>query len=163
MEETQAKNYIELIKEATEIFQKSYPGAILYTATGRPVAGVAKSEDELTEWSYKALTDKQTAQLEYSDGKFGQPRIIGPWFGLQFVQLPQGTIRLRKAIEILNDNGYTQGFMNVALGTPVVPDPQPMFWFCVDRETQGVSASTGDFFPNLFPCTPGEGAGSPKE
>jgi hypothetical protein len=40
------------------------------------------------------------------------------------------------------------------MGTPVVPQAQPMFWFCVDGMTQGVSASTGEFFGDLFQCFP---------
>jgi hypothetical protein len=40
------------------------------------------------------------------------------------------------------------------MGTPAELDAQPMFWFCVNGMTQGVSASTGQFFSDLFPCTP---------
>lgn len=164
MGQDNAKDYLELIKEATTILQKAYPGAVLFTAIGKPPSGVAKTADQLTKWSFRAqVGDNKTATLDYADGKFGTPQPSGMWLGLVFVPLPQGTIRLPEAIVILNKQGFTQGFTSVALGTPVVPDPQPMFWFCVDRQTQGVSASTGDFFPYLFPCSSGGSAGALQE
>ncbi|MDJ0800671.1 MAG: hypothetical protein QNJ51_28340 [Calothrix sp. MO_167.B12] len=148
------QGYLELIKKANAIFEKSYPGSILFGATGRPNSGVAMKEEDLKNWTFRALTEIEgkTAQLTYSDGQFGKPELIGHWVGSSYVPLPQGKIRLPEAIEILNKNGYTQGFSSVSLGTPVVPNPQPMFWFCVNQETQGVSASTGEFFQNLGPC-----------
>ena len=54
----------------------------------------------------------------------------------------------------MNSKGYTNGFVSAGMGTPVVPQAQPMFWFCCDGMTQGVSASTGEFFPDLFQCFP---------
>lgn len=163
MGQDNAKDYLELIKEADEIFQKSFPGAVLFTAIGMPDSGVAKTAEELTKWNFRAQTSNKTATLGYANGKFGTPVTNGIWLGLEFLPLPQGTIRLPAAIDILDKHGFSQGFTSVALGTPVVPEPQPMFWFCVDRQTMGVSASTGDFFPYLFPCSSGGAAGAMQE
>ncbi len=157
-------DYLQLIKEANTIFQKSYPGSILFSAIGSPQAGVAKRADDLTVWIFRSQTQNQgTAEIKYANGTFSTPTLIGFWTGLEFKPLPQGTIRLDAAIVILNNNGFTQGFSNVGLGTAVVPQAQPMFWFCVNQQTQGVSASTGQFFGNLFPCKAGSTVGSLAE
>ncbi len=166
MRQNETKDYLELIKEANAIFQKAYPDSILFTAVGRPNSGVAKTAGDLKKWIFNSetkLKGESTAQLIYSADEFGKPTIIGNWIGLEFEPLPQGTIRLPRAIEILNDRGYNQGFSSVALGIPVVERPQPMFWFCVDGETQGVSASTGEFFPDIMPCSENGSMGSPRE
>lgn len=165
MVQNEKQGYLKLIKQANDIFQKSYPDSILFTAVGRPISGVAKRADELKNWVFKAQTNKtgnSIAQLDYSGGEFGKLTITHNLVGLEYKPLPQGTIRLPAAIKILNSNGYTQGFLNVGLGTPVYKNPQPMFWFCVDEQTQGVSASTGDFFSNLFSCSAGGNVGSMK-
>lgn len=156
MTQQTTQDYLQLISEANAIFQKAFPGAFTFTATGMPASGVAKTEEDLTIWMYLAKSDKGGAALKYANGEFGQPVPADLPLGLEFVPLPQGKIRLREAIVILNKHGYKQGFGSVSLGTPVYYHPQPMFWFCVDRQTQGVSASTGEFFADLFPCNAGE-------
>lgn len=156
MAQQATQTYVELINQANSIFQHSYPGAFTFTAVGMPRRGtVAKTADDLTTWIFVAQTDEGAAELEYENGAFGQPSAITPPVGVEFKPLPQGTILLPAAIDILNQHGYTHGFWSVSLGTPATFQPQPMFWFCVDRQTQGVSASTGEFFPHLFPCNAG--------
>ena len=151
------QNYLQLITEANAVFQKSYPGAFVFTALGMPNSGtLAKTADDLSAWIYLATDGKLFAQLDYANGAFGTPSQSAGRVGLEYVALPQGTIRLPQAIDILNQNGYTEGFSSVSLGTPVYYQAQPMFWFCVDGQTQGVSASTGEVFRNLFPCQAGE-------
>jgi len=157
-------SYLELIKQANAIFQQNYPGSILFSLIGRPTSGVAKKADDLTNWTFKTQTTAgKTAQMEYANGAFGRPSIIGSWIGLAILPLPQGTLQLPAAIAILNKNGFVQGFGNVGMGTPAAEGAQPMFWFCVDQQTQGVSASTGTFFGNLFPCAATGAVGSLKE
>jgi hypothetical protein len=154
-------DYLQLIKQANAIFQQQYPGSVLFSAIGSPVSGVAKRADDLTDWTFKAQTRAgKTAQLDYANGQFGTASIIGVWIGLAAIPLPQGTIPLPIAISILNMNGFAQGFGNVGMGTAATEGAQPMFWFCVNQQTQGVSASTGAFFGNLFPCTAGGTLGS---
>ena len=151
----QAIDYLELIKQANAIFQKQYPGMATYNAIGAPKSGgVAKTVNDLVYWIFWGTDKTVTAKLIYSNGSFGQPVRVQHPLGIASIPLPQGTIRLEKAILILNSKGYTNGFISAGMGTPVVPQAQPMFWFCVDGNTQGVSASTGDFFPDLFPCYP---------
>jgi|GEM_PF-5433017 len=154
-------DYLQLIKQANAIFQQQYPGSILFSAIGSAASGVAKRADELTNWTYKSqIRSGKTAQLDYANGKFGTPSVIGTWIGLEAAPLPQGTIPLPIAISILNMNGFTQGFGNVGMGTAATEGAQPMYWFCVNQQTQGVSASTGAFFGNLFPCTASGSVGS---
>ena len=151
----QATDYLELIKQANAIFQKQYPGMATYNAIGAPQSGgVAKTVNDLVYWIFWGTDKTVTAKLIYSNGSFGQPVRVQHPLGIASIPLPQGTIRLEKAITILNSKGYTNGFISAGMGTPVVPQAQPMFWFCVNGSTQGVSASTGDFFPDLFPCYP---------
>jgi hypothetical protein len=152
MTQQTTQDYLQLIAQATTIFQQSYPGAVTFSATGLPDSGVAKTTNDLTTWSFVAKTQDGAAELTYTNGAFGKPVLAEVPIGLKFNQLPQGTIQLPQAIRILNDNGYTNGFSSVSLGTPVYLQPQPMFWFCVGRQTQGVSASTGDFSHDLFLC-----------
>lgn len=149
----QPAGYLQLIQQANSIFQQSYPEAFTFTAAGLPASGVAKTADDLKIWIFRATNKTVTLGLKYANGAFGRPVEIKPEVGLEYIPLPQGTILLPQAISILNQKGYTQGFSSVSLGTPAEFQPQPMFWFCVSGQTQGVSASTGAFFPNLFPCT----------
>jgi hypothetical protein len=145
--------YPQIVQQANQIFQQSLPGAFTFTATGMPQSGVATSPSQLVTWVFIATTNSGGfRQLVFENGQFGQPTTIGGWVGVAFTPLPQGTIQLQQAIDILNQKGFTQGFTSVSMGTPVVQNPQPMYWFCVNGQTQGVSASTGEFFPNLFPC-----------
>jgi hypothetical protein len=147
MAEQAPGDYLELIEQANAIFQKQFPLMFTYNAIGAPPAGtVAKTADDLVVWIFWGLN--------YANGSFGEPVTIPHPLGVASIPLPQGTIRLPKAITILNSKGYTNGFVSAGMGTPVVPDAQPMFWFCVNEMTQGVSASTGEFFPDLFPCFP---------
>jgi hypothetical protein len=157
-----ATDYLSLIAKATQIFQASFPDAVLFAATGYPESGVAVRPEDLSKWSFLGTTSgPNVAEIKYSNGTFSDPVIIGIWVGLvQSDQLPQGTIKLGQAIEILNKNGHPQGFTSIGMGTPVVQDPQPMFWFCVNGQTQGVSAATGEFFEDLFPCNGDSLAGS---
>lgn len=149
-------SYPQIVQQANEAFQPSLPGGFTFVATGMPASGVATNPSQLVTWIFVATNKTAFAQLEYANGQFGQPTTIGGWLGIEFIPLPQGTIQLQQAIDILNQNGYTQGFTSVSMGTPVVQNPQPMYWFCANGQTQGVSASTGEFFPNLFPCGQGQ-------
>lgn len=160
------ENYLALIKQATVIFQECYPGSILFTAVGKPASGLARSANDLTNWVFRAQTTHNgTAALEYSNGKFGAPSIIGQWMGLEYKPLPQGKHIMSEAIAVLNNHckESLHGFSQVGLGTPAAFNPPPMFWFCVESNTQGVSASTLEFFPNLFPCAPSGTVGELKE
>ncbi len=151
----QLQDYLELINQANAIFQKQFPGMGTYNAIGAPRSGtVAKTPNDLVTWIFWGTNKRVTAKLQYANGAFGQPETVTPPLGVAMIPLPQGTIRLPQAISILNGKGYTNGFVSVGMATPVVPQAQPMFWFCVDGNTQGVSASTGEFFPDLFPCYP---------
>ncbi|HEU4389668.1 MAG TPA: hypothetical protein VFV34_17820 [Blastocatellia bacterium] len=154
----QAPNdYLQLISQANEIFQQQFPGMFTYNAIGSPRAGaVAKTANDLVSWIFFGTNNRVTAKLKYANGAFGQPVTIEHPLGVASIALPQGTIRLPKAIAILNSKGYTSGFVSAGMGTPVVPQAQPMFWFCVNGMTQGVSASTGEFFSDLFHCYPVE-------
>jgi hypothetical protein len=148
-------DYLELIKQANAVFEKVFPGMFTYNAIGAPLPGlVAKTVNDLVTWVYWGTNKRVTAKLIYTNGAFGQPVTVEHPLGIASIPLPQGTIRLEKGIAILNANGYTNGFVTAGMGTPVVPNAQPMFWFCVDNQTQGVSASTGEFFSNLSPCFP---------
>jgi hypothetical protein len=148
--------YVELVSQANAIFQKKYPAMFTFSATGMPASGVAKTEDDLTVWKFNG-TDKNTfAELKYSNGAFGEPFPAKETMGLEYRPLPEGIVTLSQAITILNKNGYTGGFSSVSMGTPVTFEPQPMYWFCVNGHTQGVSARTGDFFPDLFTCSGAE-------
>lgn len=148
-------DYPQLVSQANTIFQQSYPGAFTYTAIATPNSGQATTAADLVNWVFRAKTNDGGAELTYSNGSFGKPVPIPLPPGLEFVPLPQGTVTLDGAIQVLNDHGYTS-FGSVSMGTPVYLDPQPMFWFCADGQTQGVSARTKEFYPNLFPCAPGE-------
>jgi hypothetical protein len=157
MYEQAPEDYLQLINQANAIFQKQFPTMFTYNAIGLPRSGtVAKTANDLVSWIFFGTTKRVTAKLLYSNGSFGQPETITHPLGVASIPLPQGTIRLEKAIAILNSKGYTSGFVSAGMGTPVVPQAQPMFWFCVNNMTQGVSASTGEFFPNLFECFPME-------
>lgn len=149
-----ASDYLTLINEATEIFNKDFGSAVLFAAEGAPENGVAKISSDLTKWLFLAKPEgsNDVMQLNYHDGNFTAPFNIGPWYGLLTNQLPQGTIKLDQAIELLDKYGYTTGFSNVSMGTPVVEKPEPMFWFCVNSQIQGISAKTGQLHRNLFPC-----------
>jgi len=149
------EDYLQLIQQANDIFQRQFPLMVTYNAIGAPPAGkVAKTANDLAVWIFWGTNKRVTAKLTYANGTFGQPQVIQHPVGVASIPLPQGTIRHPQAISILNGKGYTQGFVSVGMGTPVVENAQPMFWFCVNEQTQGVSASTGQFFPNLFPCFP---------
>lgn len=155
MAEQAALDYLELIKQANAIFERQFPGMFTYNAIGAPRSGtVAKTAGDLILWIFWGTNKRVTAKLTCANGTFGQPVVVEHPLGIASIPLPQGTIRLEKAIAILNSKGYTQGFVTAGMGTPVVPQAQPMFWFCVNGQTQGVSASTGEFFPNLFECFP---------
>jgi hypothetical protein len=149
-----ASDYITLIKEATEIFNKDFGSAVLFAAEGAPKDGVAKKSSDLQKWLFLAKPNgsNDVMQLNWEDGNFTAPFNIGPWYGLITEQLPQGTVTLDQAIDILNKQGYTSGFLNCSMGTPVVENPEPMFWFCINAQIQGVSARTGKIYRNLFPC-----------
>jgi hypothetical protein len=148
-------DYLELIKQANAIFQRQFPLMFTYNALGAPPAGsVAKTANDLVRWIFWGTNKRVTARLTYANGSFGQPVTIQHPLGVASIPLPQGTILLPKAITILNSKGYTDGFVSAGMGTPVVPQAQPMFWFCVNDMTQGVSASTGEFFPDLYECFP---------
>ena len=126
-----------------------------YNAIGAPPSGtVAKTANDLVTWIFWGTNKRVTARLMYTNGSFGEPVTVQHPLGVASIPLPQGTIQLPQAITILNNNGYTNGFVSAGMGTPVVPQAQPMFWFCVNGQTQGVSASTGEFFPDLFECFP---------
>ncbi len=154
MDDQAPVDYLELIKQANAIFQKPFPGMAAYNAIGAPQSGVAKTVNDLVYWIFWGTNKRVTAKLIYANGSFGQPEVVEHPLGVASIPLPQGTIRLEKGIAILNTKGYTNGFVSAGMGTPVVPQAQPMFWFCVDGMTQGVSASTGEFFPDLFQCFP---------
>jgi hypothetical protein len=148
-------DYLELIKQANAIFERQFPLMFTYNAIGAPPAGsVAKTANDLVTWIFWGTNKRVTGKLIYANGSFGQPVTVEHPLGIASIPLPQGTIRLEKAITILNSKGYTSGFVTAGMGTPVVPQAQPMFWFCVNGMTQGVSASTGEFFPDLFECFP---------
>ena len=149
------EDYLQLINQANGVFQQRFPLMLTYNAIGAPRAGtVAKSANDLVTWLFWGTNKRVTAILRYENGTFGEPQTITPPLGIANIPLPQGTILLPQAISILNSKGFTNGFVSVGLGTPVVPNAQPMFWFCVNNMTQGVSASTGEFFSDLFPCHP---------
>lgn len=152
-----ASDYLALIAEATAIIQKSYPGAVVFMAAGTPTSGLAKQASDLTHWTFlgKPADSQNSVQLTYANGSFGTPSVKGLWLGLQYKQLPQGTIDLATAIGIYTKHGFTEGFSSASMGTPSARAPQPMFWFCDGSQTQGVSALTGQFFPDLFPCVAG--------
>lgn len=155
MAEQAPEDYLQLIEQANAVFQKQFPLMVTYNAIGAPKAGtVAKTANDLVVWIFIGTNKRVTARLTYANGSFGDPVTITPPLGSASIPLPQGTIRLPQAITILNSKGYTSGFMSAGMGTPVVPQAQPMFWFCVNEVTQGVSASTGEFFPDLSPCGP---------
>jgi len=160
MAEQAPVDYLELIKQANAIFQRQFPLMFTYNAIGAPPAGaVAKTANDLVVWIFWGTNKRVTAKLTYANGSFGQPVTVEHPLGIASIPLPQGTIVLPKAITILNSKGYTSGFVTAGMGTPVVPQAQPMFWFCVNGMTQGVSASTGEFFPDLFECFPIDVAG----
>jgi hypothetical protein len=152
----EASPYPQIVEQANQVFQQSLPEGFTFVATGMPQSGVATNASQLVTWMFAATNKNAFAQLEYANGQFGQPTTIRGWIGLEFVPLPQGTIQLQQAIDILNQEGFTKGFTSVSMGTPEVEDAQPMYWFCVDGQTQGVSASTGEYFPNLFRCHQGQ-------
>jgi hypothetical protein len=146
-------DYLQLIKQADNIFQQQFPLMFTYNAIGAPRTGtVAKTANDLVQWIFWGTNKRVTAKLSYANGTFGQPVTVQPPLGIAPLPLPQGTILLPKGITILNSHGYTSGFVSVGMATPVVPNAQPMFWFCVHNMTQGVSASTGEFFPDLIAC-----------
>ncbi len=148
-------DYLQLIKQANAVFQQQFPLMVTYNAIGAPRAGsVAKTANDLVLWIFWGTNKRVTAKLKYANGSFGEPVTITPPLGIDAIALPQGTILLPQAITILNNNGYTSGFVSAGMGTPAELDAQPMFWFCVNEMTQGVSASTGQFFSDLFPCAP---------
>jgi len=155
MSEVATQTYVTLINEANKIFQTKYPGAFTFTALGMPTSGVAKTEDDLNVWIFQAVFDGGGAEITCKNGVFGTPIPRTPPLGLKFVPLPQGVYELSQAIQTLNAHGY-DSFGSVSLGSPVYKDPQPMFWFCVNGQTQGVSACTNAFYPNLFSCSPGQ-------
>ena len=155
MTEQAPADYLQLIKQANAIFQQRFPLMVTYNAIGGPPAGtVAKTADDLVVWIFWGTNKRVTARLTYENGSFGEPVPITPPVGIDFIPLPQGTIQLPQAITILNKNGYTSGFVSAGMGTPAELHAQPMFWFCVNGMTQGVSASTGQFFSDLFTCGP---------
>lgn len=148
-------DYLQLIKQANAIFERQFPLMFTYNAIGAPADGtVAKTAADLVTWIFWGTNKRVTAKLMYTNGSFGQPVTVQHPLGVASIPLPQGTIQLPQAITILNGKGYTNGFISAGMGTPVVPQAQPMFWFCVNGMTQGVSASTGEFFPDLFECFP---------
>ena len=155
MDQQAPEDYLQLIQQANAVFQRQFPGMVTYNAIGAPASGtVAKTADDLVVWIFYGTNKRVTAILKYANGSFGQPVTIEHPVGIESIPLPQGTIRLPQAITILNQKGYTGGFVSVGMGTPAEFQAQPMFWFCVDQMTQGVSASTGEFFPDLFKCGP---------
>lgn len=148
-------DYLQLIKQANAIFEKQFPLMFTYNAIGGAPSGkVAKTADDLVVWIFWGTNKRVTAKLTYANGAFGQPVVVEHPLGIASIPLPQGTIVLPKAIAILNSHGYTSGFVTAGMGTPAELQAQPMFWFCVNGQTQGVSASTGEFFPDLFQCYP---------
>lgn len=148
-------DYLQLIAQANVIFQKSFPTMFTYNAVGYPAGGgVAKTESDLTGWLFWGTNKRVTATLKYANGVFGEPVTVEHPIGVESIPLPQGTIRLPQAITILNQHGYRNGFTSAGMGTPAELQAQPMFWFCVNGMTQGVSASTGEFSPDLFTCSP---------
>lgn len=149
----QSPDYLTLLAQADKLFKSTWPEAVTFTALGSAAAGLATKANDLTNWSFIAQTNKGAAELIYANGSFGSPVIKGTWIGLMFDPLPQGKLSLEEAIEAINSQGFTQGFSDVSMGTPVYKDPEPMYWFCIDRMIQGISASTGDYYPNLFPCS----------
>jgi hypothetical protein len=147
------QDYIDLINQANTVFQKQFPLMVTYNAIGAPLPGlVAKTASDLLVWIFWGTNKRVTARLTYSNGSFGEPVVVEHPLGVASIPLPQGTIRLPQAITILNNNGYTN-FVSAGMGTPAELNAQPMFWFCVNEMTQGVSASTGQFFPDLFTCS----------
>jgi hypothetical protein len=155
MTEQAPEGYLDLIKQANAVFQKQFPLMFTYNAIGAPLPGlVAKTANDLVTWIFWGTTKRVTAKLLYTNGSFGQPETVEHPLGVASIPLPQGTILLPQAITILNKNGYTNGFISAGMGTPAELQAQPMFWFCVNEMTQGVSASTGQFFPDLFQCFP---------
>lgn len=155
MSEQTPDDYLQLIQQANAIFQRQFPGMFTYNAIGAPKSGtVAKSASDLVLWLFWGTTKRVTAKLWYTRGQFTQPEVVEHPLGVDSIPLPQGTIRLPQAITILNSKGYTDGFISAGMGTPAELQAQPMFWFCVNGMTQGVSASTGEFFPDLFECFP---------
>jgi hypothetical protein len=156
-EEKVVDDYLDLIRQANTIFRRSFPAAFTYGCVGLPVPGKrAKSESDLKTWIFLASDKRSFLQLRYENGQFGQPEHRELTVGLEYVTLPQGTIRLTEAIRILNNNGFVDGFSGLSMGTPAEFQPQPMFWFCIDGFNRGVSASTGEFFRKLYACPPGE-------
>jgi len=155
MTEQAPNDYLQLITKANSIFRQQYPGMFTYNAIGAPAPGkVAKTADDLVRWMFWGTNDHATALLKYANGAFGQPTTVQHPVGVASIPLPQGTIPLPQAIAILNQQGYTAGFVSAGMGTPAELEAQPMFWFCVNGQTQGVSASTGQFSPDLFACNP---------
>ena len=148
-------DYLSLLAEADKIFKAKWPEAVTFTALGQPVSGVAKSSKDLTEWSFIAETNSGAAELVYSGGSWGTPSIKGTWIGLQFLPLPQGKLSLDQAIAAISAQGFTEGFSDVSMGTAVYYQAEPMYWFCIDKMTQGISAETGKYYPNLMPCSAG--------
>jgi len=151
----QTPDYLTLLAEADKIFKTKWPEAITFSAQGQPETGVAKTSSDLTNWSFLAQTDEATAELLFENGAWGSPSIVGHWLGLQFLPLPQGTLSLDEGIAALNNAGFTDGFSDVSMGTPVYYEADPMYWFCIERMTQGISAETGKYYPNLMPCNSG--------
>lgn len=155
MDQQAPGDYLQLIQQANAIFERQFPGMFTYNAIGGPPSGtVAKTADDLVVWIFWGTNKRVTARLKYANGSFGQPVTVEHPIGIASTPLPQGTIQLPQAITILNNNGYTNGFVSAGMGTPAAFQAQPMFWFCVNQMTQGVSASTGEFFADLFECFP---------
>lgn len=150
-------NLLALIQQASSLLQARFPGVIVFTAVGRPASGVATQSDQLVLWQFRGNAPGRldTVTIEY-DAKtgFGPPQQSTPWEGADLVDLIRQVkkLSLDAAIGILNEAGFTQGFSSVSMGTPAAKDPQPMYWFCIDGQTQGVGVNTRQVFRDLFAC-----------
>ncbi|CCH33490.1 hypothetical protein ABZ816_23205 [Actinosynnema sp. NPDC047251] len=137
-----------------------YPQARFFGAEAEldqpPVSGVEGIEGWAVNFSDPSHPSGGFSYIYDIRGEYVETVIWQPGVGIEAVE--PFTMIEDKALAALRGSGVTEPFSELYLAQPVVPDSEPIYYFCVVRGDEGQVTGVGtrslEVFPDLFGCAP---------
>jgi hypothetical protein len=147
----------EIVQLGKEKARHDYPGAVFYGAEGY-LQERTTNPDDVSQWqlNFADREGDQEFDFQYIYSPDGQYLATGHWDRPLGIEPVRGfSLTQEHAVRLLRSAGHTGKFDQLYLAQPVVPNSEPIYYFCLvdEGQTVGVGTHTHKVYNNLFPCS----------